>query len=414
MNETLEPIESSLKKGDYRRAEQLLEKISINHRDDAQVVILAAKHAYLTGKYTKSITLLETLPPEELNPETRILFGDAYFARYKQAPIGHSQRTDADYALQHYHSCTSDFAEYEDIAWVYYKIGLVLKTLNEQESACSYFRQSLNMPSQSLSVKSFAYEQLAQHEFYIQRDFKQALQLLELAIAVYTPDSDQVWFIHTLLFKAKILQVQQRFEYAFKAVELAIKHAQTHFQSDGNQLADIYFKAGELTSQMEGYDVHSEKYMQSYLQLRPKPEGIDISWSRANEVIANMHFTASHYRQALTAYIATLQYNPYHPWQTTIHYQIARCYYHEGDYPHTISALQQLLDTAERDNITVTDFRVYDMLGSAYFALGDFKAAAHSYREALKLTPPHPGLVDKIKLYWHYSQQLDQQKDEPK
>jgi tetratricopeptide (TPR) repeat protein len=413
----LELIEAALDKGNYRRAGQLLERFSVEakHSHSPQIMLLMARHAHLTHEHTKSITLLEAIPQQQKTIHVFLLLGDAYFARYKQAPIGHSQRMDADYALQNYHQCLTQYPDYEDIAWVYYKIGLVLTALNEQESACSYFRQSLNMPSSStLSVKSFAYEKLAQYEFYIARDFKQAHQLLELAIAVYAPNADRTWFIHALLFKAKIFQVQHRSQEVFHTLETAIKQAKIHFQHDAGHLADIYFSAGEILVQADGYEAQSAQYMQLYLQLRTKPESIDVSWSRANEIIANALFFDGKHEQALKAYLATLQYNPYHPWQMTIHYQIARCHYQEGDYTQTVKTLLQLLDVAQRDNVTITDFRVYDMLGSAYFALGDFKAAAQSYREALKLTPPDPNLVDKIKLYWHYSQQLDQQKDNPK
>lgn len=408
-NALLESIRTAIDKGDHRRAQQLINKLPPNTLDHPEVILLRARYAYLTHDYTECIHLLT--PIADTSPLALDLIASAYFARYQTAPIGHARRSDADHALKYYHLLINTYPKFDDIAWAHYHMGMVLNTLDQKESACACFRNSLNLPAKNNLIKSYAYERLADYEFYVQRDFKQAFHLLDLALAVHSQPQDTRWTIDAYLFRARIQQVLKQPDETFQSIETAIQHARAYFRDDTTELAEILFVSAELLAQVEVYEEQSARYMEEYLRLRPKPDGIDVSWSRGNEIIANVRFAEGHYEEALNAYRATLEYNPYHPWHLNIYYQIALCYYQQAKYQKSIDTIQQLLNIAHRDNIIMSDYRVYDVLGSAQFALGNFREASESYREALNLTPPQPNVIDKIKLYWHYSLQLAQKKD---
>lgn len=407
-NTILDLLKTSLEKGDLRRAQQIIGKLPSVMLEQAEVVFLQAKYAYLNQDYTSCIRLLK---PVVTDADAFSLLASAHFSRYQHAPIGHARRADAEQALKYYHALITRYPKFDNIAWVYYQMGLVLNALNEQDSACACFRNSLNMPSEDSAVKSYAYERLAHYEFYVRRDFKQAYNLLDLALAVYTSQPNKRWLIEAYLFKARIQQVLKQPEGTYQSVEKAIQHALTHFRNDTTELSEILFASAELLTQIENHEKQSAKYMEEYLRIRPKPDGIDVSWSRANEIIANVRFAEGLYEESLNAYRATLEYNPYHPWHLNINYQIALCHYQQGQYQQTIDTIQHLLETAHRDSTIISDYRVYDVLGSAQFALSKFKEASESYRQALDLTPPQPNVIDKIKLYWHHSLQLAQKKD---
>ncbi|TVR22293.1 MAG: hypothetical protein EA396_06400 [Anaerolineaceae bacterium] len=410
MSDSLQSAYNYLEHGDYRRAAQVIDRLAARMAGDRQLEMLKARYAHMTQDHNACIAILEALPDDDA--QTNILLGDAYFAKYKQAPVGHSRRDDAEEALRRYHRVINDPGDYNDLAWVYYRIGQVFKALDQRESATHYFRHALNMPAITPAVKSYAYEQLAQYELYDLRDFKQALSLIDLAIAVYEVDAGRDWLVRAHLFRARILQMLKRHQQVVQAVNTALQQAKICFESDMNALSDAYFNAGEILDRSEGYEAHSAAHMRQYLKLRPQPEGIDISWARANEVIAHTEFAEGRYQTALQAYEAILQYNPYHPWQTSIYYYIARCHYHQGHYHAAIATINQLLDNAQDDKIEITDFRIYDMLGSAQFASGDYRSAAISYQTALAMAPEQPEIIDKITLYWHYSLQLAKDQEE--
>lgn len=404
MADALGSAREYLQRGDYRRAGQIIERLANHMSGQRDFELLRARHAHMTQDHNRCIKILQTLPDDD--PEVNILMGDAYFAKYQQAPIGHSRRGDAEQAIRHYHRIINESGDYNDLAWVHYRIGQVFKALDQRESASQYFRNALNMPAITHAVKSYCYEQLAQYEFYDVRDFKQALSLIDLAIAVYETDAEREWLVGAHLFRARILQTLKRHAEVAHAVSIALTQAEVCFASDVNALSDAYFNAGEILYRIDGYEVQSAAYMRQYLKLRPQPEGIDISCARANEVIAHAEFAEGHYDTARQSYKAVLQYNPYHPWQSLIRYYMARCHYHQGDYQQTIDTINQLLRDAQAEKIAITDFRIYDMLGSAQFALGDYKSAAESYQAALMITPEQPEIIEKITLYWHYSLQL--------
>ena len=67
-----------------------------------------------------------------------------------------------------------------------------------------------------------------------------------------------------------------------------------------------------------------------------------------------------------------------------------------------------MIDQAGAESSPITDYRVYDILGNALFALERYPEAAEAYQAAMSLAQESAEGLDKIKLYYHFSRQLAQ------
>jgi tetratricopeptide (TPR) repeat protein len=167
-------------------------------------------------------------------------------------------------------------------------------------------------------------------------------------------------------------------------------------------LAETQLTIAELLSSIGGRDREVVNCLQQFTQNSRTPLGVDVSWSRAQELLGDAYFNLGQYDNAVLAYRAALQYNPDHPWELSLLYRIARSYYQQRAYRETIDVVQNILDTARIDEQSVGDYRIYDILGSAQFALGKYDKAADAYRHALELVPAGVD-TDKIKTYLEYA-----------
>jgi len=91
----------------------------------------------------------------------------------------------------------------------------------------------------------------------------------------------------------------------------------------------------------------------------------------------------------LSAFEAALVYNPYTPWETSLHYRLARSAYQAGEYRRALKALERLLHATHADGDAVTDYRIYMLLGSSHYALNHYAEAVDAYAVALEMTPLH-------------------------
>ena len=147
-------------------------------------------------------------------------------------------------------------------------------------------------------------------------------------------------------------------------------------------------------------------HLQHYIQISKKPLGIDVTWSRIHEMLGDAYFASNQLQTAVAAYQAALQFNPYTPWEISLHYRIARTYYQLGEYEKAVSAVNRLFQAAEADNQTVGDYRVYHILGNAHFALHSYPAAAAAYQTALAIAPSNLESVEKIRQYHQFALEL--------
>jgi tetratricopeptide (TPR) repeat protein len=75
-------------------------------------------------------------------------------------------------------------------------------------------------------------------------------------------------------------------------------------------------------------------------------------------------------------------------------------------YERAVAAINAMLEAAEADGQVVADYRVFNVLGNAHFALEQYRKAAQAYHKAIELAPPGADNLDKIKTYLRFSQEL--------
>ena len=408
----LHEIEDHLGRSDIPKAKTLISR-ALNERPTetirAQLLVYRAR-AHLSGNCPEpcldDLEAVQRMAHELFaTPETQELFADGHLMRFEQSPTGSADQSDLNRAIQIYRAVITESPKYNNLGWVYYQLGRALLAMNNIEEAIDSLQKGLNGLSRRTTLKAFCYERLGFIEFFIRREFKRSLDLLELAVAVYPPEEDTGWLASVHLLTARVLNALGQTEAMVYAIGTATRLAS---ESNQNQpaLADSLLSAGELLSVVNWYEREALDYLQQYLQVIAKPDSIDVTWSRVHEIIGDMHFRLNEYEAAAKAYTTALKFNPFHPWEVSIYYRAAQCHYQLGEYDAAVTMIERLLESAQSDSSPITDYRVYDILGNAEFALARYNDAAEHYQKALELAPPSLEGIEKIRLYHHFACQL--------
>jgi tetratricopeptide (TPR) repeat protein len=199
----------------------------------------------------------------------------------------------------------------------------------------------------------------------------------------------------------EMLQIDQ----AVHETEQAIAIATSVRSERRSSLAEALLTAGELLTLVERREKDVITYLEQFLQITRRPLGVDVTWSRVYEMLGDAYFRVGRYEDAVTAYNAVLQFNPYHPWEISIYYRIGRAYYFHGNYAKSVDAIQHALRIAETDGHEL-DYHLYDIYGNAYFALKRYDKAAEAYAAALRLAPTnstHNENLEKLRKYHQFS-----------
>jgi tetratricopeptide (TPR) repeat protein len=196
----------------------------------------------------------------------------------------------------------------------------------------------------------------------------------------------------------------RRYDEAIDAANTAISVASSAEGKAG--LPDALLSAAETLTLIEGRERDVIAHLQQYTQITKKPLGIDVTWSRIHEMLGDAYFKTNQLANSVAAYQASLQFNPYTPWELSLHYRIARTLYQQGDYTKSVRAIQQMLKAAAADGQAVGDYRVYNILGNSYFALKSYPEAIDAYQTALDIAPSNADGVDKIRQYYQFAQDL--------
>ena len=65
--------------------------------------------------------------------------------------------------------------------------------------------------------------------------------------------------------------------------------------------------------------------------------------------------------------------------------------------------IEKMFQVAEADSQTIDDYRVYNILGNAHFALHNYRDAAAAYQTALKIAPANSDSLEKIRQYHQFA-----------
>ncbi|NWF69678.1 MAG: tetratricopeptide repeat protein [Chloroflexi bacterium] len=412
MQEHLKTIEGLLTKREIKKAEILIAKhlrVDLVLSERLALLTLRARARLLSARQEDALADLQEIaalsPAQRQSAAFQELYADCRFARFELASVGFADRNDATEARTAYRTIIKAFPDYENLGWVYYQLGRVLLTSNEVNEALHCFQQALLTPSTLSALTAYCYERLGFVAFYEERNLNKAYSFLNRAIDTYPGSEDRAWLVQLHLLRSRVLRDMRQSEAALKAAENAVAIAASAGSENRSSLAEALFTAGELMLELEGRERDAINLLQQFIQISKKPLGVDVTWSRLHEMLGDAHFRQSQYEEAVAAYRSALQFNPYHPWEISLYYRIACSYYQQRDYENAVRAVQRLFETAAQEGQPVSDYRVYDVLGNAHFALGKYDKAVESYQRALEIAPPNAQNIDKIRMYHEFATQ---------
>lgn len=409
----LQQIESLIDKREIKKADVIIARLmrsSLPPKDLSTLLMFRARTRLLTGRPEDAINDLvsvqgstnefDTPPAQYLE-----LWGDAHFARFELASVGFADRADTLRAQEAYDQITEEYPNYANIGWVHYQQGRIYLTQNNIKLAEERFHTALISASHVRYLTAYCYERLGFIAFYENRDIERSLAFLERAVNTYPHNEDSYWLVQTNILCSRVYKAAGDNDRAIDSAEQALKLAATS-QVEKRSLSEAILNITELLSTIQGHDKQALAYLEQFTQQTKRPPGADVTWSRVYEMRGNAHFTLGQYDDAISDYVTALQFNPDHPWELSLYQQIARCQYKKHAYKETIESINRLLNVAQQDGLGVEDYRVYELLGGAYFALKRYDEAIQAYQSALDIVPPNTEYGHQIRSYYNLAKEL--------
>lgn len=413
MSTQLEKINSLLNSREIQKAEVLIAKLLRTDppSESRAELLLRRARARLIGQQPDDAledihTAAELIPHIDETPSVQCLKADILFARFELSPVGFTDRADADRALKLYECILDTVPEFGNIGWVWYQKGRVLLSADRVDAAIDCLQHALLHPSQVTALTALCYERLGFIYLFERRDPAAALSFLDRAAVTYPPSEPETWLAQLHILRSRALRDQGQHDAALSAAEQALQIMERLGPEMRGGQQDAHLALAEIYAEMPGRQANAASHFQQFLQLSRKPLGVDVTWSRVNERLGDMLFDLERYEGAIEAYNNALAYNPYHPWETVLYYQMARCYYRLHMYDKTIASIQQMQQAAAEEDEQLQDYRAFHLLGNAYFALEQYPEAVAAYQQANALAPAQADDLDKINTYLRMALEL--------
>lgn len=411
MRALLSELDGLISRRDVKRAEVLIARAlrSAQGPERGRALLARAQVRLMAGRPEDALEDLREIqalwPEGAASPQMAELMGDSHFARFELATVGFADRADTSAALESYQRICQSFPDYGNLGWVLYQQGRLLLTEQQPHEAVALFEQALLAPSVLPALTAYCYERLGFVYFYELRDPARSLAFLNKALDTYPESEPRHWLAQVHTLRSRVLRAMTNLPAALAAAEAAVSTASAGGAEARIGLADAALAAAELAAQMGGQDRHVVNHVQTFLQSSRRPPGIDVTWSRAHELLGDAQYRLGQASAALSAYQSALQYNPYHPWELSLYYRIARCYYSLAEYARAAAALERMLEVAAKDAEIISDFRVFQLLANTYFACERFDRAAEAYQTALSLVPRETDQIAELVHYMHLARE---------
>lgn len=411
----LNEIDDALTQKEIKKAEVMLARLlrskNFNSEERSALLIRRARARLEGARPDDALEDLQTAialdKDQEKDVKTRILRGDIHFARFELAPFGFAERADTDMARDCYEEVIAIAPEHAQRSWVHYQLGRIHLSENNLPEASAHFQKAIEAPPYPANIHALSYERLGFIELFEHRNAEKSLEYFNHAIQTYPSGDDPGWIVQLYIRISRAYLELGKHQEALDTARRALRGIQDSGTHRGI-LPEAHFALGEVLAAMPGSEAEAIEHYLRFLQSSKRPPGIDVTWSQVNETIGNLSLRLERYPQAITAYEKAIEFNPYHPWEINLRYQIARCHYRMRDYERTIESVEKMKKLAESDNTPITDWRVHNLLGNAYFALEKYKLAADSYRHAIELAPPASAGLEKTHIYLRFSEELIQ------
>lgn len=413
MNEQLQIIEVLISKGEVKKAEVAIAKVLRNEiapQERAQALIYRARVRLLFARPADALDDLATVETINLmeyqSAPVQELRAECYLARFELASVGFAQRADAESARQIYNRLIAEYPVYGNIGWVYYQLGRISVISNQIDLSLEWFQKALLSPSHVKPLTAYCYERMGFVSYFEKRDLPTALSLLGRAVDTYPSGEDRRWLAQVHILRSRVLKGMHEFDAALKAAETALEVVTKLPNENAVLLSEISLTTAELLSEMGQRDREVISLLQQFMQNSRKPLGVDVTWSRVYEMIGNAHFNLGSYDNAIQMFLSALQLNPDHPWALTLYYRIARSYYQRQNYNDVVHTIESMVSLAHSDGHQLNDYSVFDILGSAFFALAKYDQATEAYQKALELAPANAENINKIRSYYDMAKKL--------
>ena len=402
----LTDINELIRHGEFKRAEVVIARLlpHLQHKEERAAVLLARALCKIRSERPQEALedweqAQQMAPSLTEKPAALQLRADAHFAHYEWSSVGFAGHEGQVASARLYRQLIANHPDYQNLGWLHYQLGRVLLSANQIDGAKDHFQHAIQAPSTVPSLLAYCHERLAFIAYYEERDLPRSLGHLEQALHFYPDSSSREWLMEILLMRARVTLEMGR-------PDVTLDHLQEALQVLDNQspyrLPTLY-AASELLLRMPAQESLAIPLLEEYIRSSKLPPGMDVSWARAHELLGEAYFRSERYADAVYAYRQALHFNPYSPWSSTLRYQLACAHYQSGDYDRTCECLRQLIVAEENDGGKISDYRVFDLLGNAQFALGRYDEALNSYSQALSMTPPHTEESAQIRKYHNYA-----------
>lgn len=409
----LEVIDQALEANDLRKAELHIARLLRSDTQTdlrAQLLLRRARVRLLNGRPDEALEdsqeVIALAPSLGEMPEVKMTLGDIHLARFMLAELGFAVRSDTDRALEYYNEILTRHPHFKQRGWVFYQRGRIYLSENRVDEAIADFEESLRRERRPYALHAYCYERLGFIAMYEQRQVTQALDYLDRAIDVYPTGENAAWLVQVHILRSRVLRELGDYEAALTAASKALNALDTGAPNYREALTEAHLAVGEILALIPRRENEALEHLLEFLQTSKRPLGVDVTWSRVYETMGDLYFKLEKSEQAVEAYQTCLVFNPLHPLAVNVHYQIARCHYRMRQYEKVIASIDKLLETAESDMQWIGDYRVFNVLGNAHFALEHYHKAAQAYRQAVDLAPSNAEGLDKIKKYLNFSEEL--------
>lgn len=410
-------IDKWLARGKVKRAETQIARLLHNPlptSEQTQLLLRRARVRLLLerpGEALEDLLKCQELTPElARHPEVQELLGDAYLARFELAPVGFAARADSDRALTIYQAITTQSPDYTNLGWVMYQWGRILLSRDQVDEAIDCIHKALLKQTTVPALSAFCYERLGFIYLIDKRDPGMALSFLARAANTYPRGAPSGWLVSLHLLRSRAFREQNLSGEAFEAARLALASVNPSDPDNRASLTECHLSLGDILAQIPNREREAANHLAQFLQYSRRPQGIDVTWSRVHETLGNLWFRLERYDQAIAAYRAALTYNPYHPWEVAVYYQIARSYYRLNEYARTINVIEKMQQAAQADQQPITDYRVYSLLANVQFALERYTEAAVTFQQAIDFAPPQADNLDELQAYLKTAHSLAQRR----
>jgi tetratricopeptide (TPR) repeat protein len=409
----IKQIEKWLGTGEAKRAENQIVRLlraDLPATDRAQLLLLRARARIVLARPDEALEDLQTMRAlaSELWSRTDVqeLLGDAYFSRFELAPVGFAERPDAVRARAIYESIEINTPNYENMGWVLYQWGRVLLSENNVDEAIAKFTAALDKPSTVHRLRALIFERLGFVYLTEKRDPTTALSYFSRAAATYPASESTGWLMRLHMLRSRAYRELNMYDEALQAAQFAMMAVSQSEPDYRAAILDGHLSLGEILSSIPGREREAVEHLQQFLQQSRRPQGVDVTWSRIHETLGALYFRLERYEQAISAYRTALSFNPYHPWEIQLQYEIARSYYRLREYENTIANIQRMMTVAQEENQPITDYQVYALLANAHFALEQFPDAVSAFERAVELAPPDATDLEKYRTYLKAAEEL--------